>query len=82
MLAARVHSPKPVIEDEISIARSHTRAILKLVRRFVELCREPSGFLMPKYRPRLMKHMCRMLAEHARTSHVTYMLHHVIPNGQ
>lgn len=66
-----MHSPRPVIDDEISIARSHTRAILKLVKRFVELCRDPSGFLMPKYRPRLIKHMCRMLAEQARTSQVT-----------
>lgn len=37
---------------------------------------------MPKYLPKLMKHICRMLAEHASTSHVTYMLHHVNPKGQ
>ena len=59
------------MDDEMSIANIHTRAILKPVNRFVELWRDPSGFLMPKYRPRLMKHMCKMLAEHAKTSHVT-----------
>lgn len=66
----------------MSMARSHTSAILKPVRRFVELWRDPNGFLMPKYLPKLMKHICRMLAEHASTSHVTYMLHHVNPKGQ
>lgn len=70
-LVVRACLPKTVMEEEISMARSHTSAILKLVKRFVELWREPSGFLMPKYLPRLMKHMCRMLAEHANTSHVT-----------
>ena len=64
------------------MARSHTSAILKPVSRFVELCRDPNGFLIPKYLPKLMKHICKMLAEHANTSHVTYILHHVNPNGQ
>lgn len=74
--------PNTVIDDDISIASIHTSAILKPVNRLVELWRDPRGFLMPKYRPRLMKHMCKMLAEQAKTSHVTYMLHHVIPKGQ
>lgn len=74
--------PNTVIDEDISMARSHTSAILKPVSRFVELCRDPNGFLMPKYLPKLMKHMCKMLAEHASTSHVTYMLHHVNPKGQ
>lgn len=63
--------PNTVIDDDMSMARSHTRAILNPVSRFVELCRDPKGFLMPKYLPKLMKHMCKILAEHANTSHVT-----------
>lgn len=78
-----IHSlPNTVIDDDISMARSHTSAILNPVSRFVELCRDPNGFLMPKYLPKLMKHMCKMLAEQANTSHVTYTLHHVNPKGQ
>lgn len=74
--------PNTVIDDDISMASSHTRAILNPVSRFVEVCRDPNGFLMPKYLPKLMKHMCKMLAEQANTSHVTYTLHQTDPKGQ
>lgn len=49
--------PNTVIDDDMSMARSHTSAILNPVSRFVELFRDPNGFLIPKYRPKLMKHM-------------------------
>lgn len=74
--------PNTVIDDDISMASSHTRAILNPVSRFVEVCRDPNGFLMPKYLPKLMKHMCKILAEQANTSHVTYTLHQTDPKGQ
>lgn len=64
------------------MAISHTIVILTKVRRFVELCRVPSGLRMPVYRPTLMKHMCSMLDEQASTSQVTYMLHHCRLSGQ
>jgi hypothetical protein len=65
------HSPNTVIDEETIIAISHTSAILMLAIRLVEWLRDPSGLRMPKYRPRLMKHMCKMLAEQASTSQVT-----------
>lgn len=70
------------MEKETGMAMSQQTAILMPTIRLVERCREPRGFLMPKYRPRLMKHMCQMLAEHASTSQVTYTLHQCSPSGQ
>lgn len=52
-----IFSPRIVIEDEINIAKIQTRTILNPVSRFVELCREPSGFLIPIYLPKLIKLM-------------------------
>lgn len=63
--------PNTVIELDTIIAITHTRAILIPTKRFVEWCRDPNGFRMPRNRPRLMKHMCSMLAEQASTSQVT-----------
>lgn len=63
--------PNTVIDDDINMARSHTSAILKPVSRFVEPVRDCNGFLIPKYLPKLIKHICKILAEHASTSHVT-----------
>ncbi len=37
---------------------------------------------MPRYLPKLMKHICIMLQEHAKTSHDMYTLHQTIPRGQ
>lgn len=74
--------PRIVIELDTGMAINQATAILIPTIRLVARCREPNGFLMPKYRPRLMKHMCQMLAEHANTSQVTYTLHQVTPNGQ
>lgn len=59
------------MELETGMAMSQATAILIPTIRLVERCLDPSGFFMPKYRPRLMKHMCQMLAEHANTSQVT-----------
>lgn len=67
---------------EMTIERSQTAAILKATIRFVVAWRVFRGFLMPRYRPRLMNVMCMILAEQARTSHVTYTLHQATPNGQ
>lgn len=53
------------------MAITHTKAIFIPTKRLVEWCRDPSGLRMPRNRPRLMKHMCSILAEHARTSQVT-----------
>lgn len=77
-----IHSPSTVIELETIIAITQTIAILIPAKRFVERCLEPRGFRIPRYRPRLMKHICRILEEHANTSHVTYTLHQVTPRGQ
>lgn len=51
------NKPNTVIELDINMASNQTSAIFMLVNFFVELCRVPSGFLMPKYRPKLMKHI-------------------------
>lgn len=74
--------PNTVIELDTSMDSSQTRAILRTTVLVVVLCLVFSGFLIPRYRPKLMKHMCIIEAEQARTSHVTYTLHHTIPNGQ
>lgn len=78
----RVNKPKSVIELDTSIERAQTRAILMPTRRLVEEWRVLRGLRMPRYRPRLMKHMCMMLEEQASTSHVTYTLHQTTPSGQ
>lgn len=64
------------------MAITHTSIILKPAMRLVEWCLEPNGFRMPMYRLMLMKHICNILDEHAKTSQVTYTLHHIPPNGQ
>jgi hypothetical protein len=71
-IVCAVDSPRTVMELDTSIDRSHTSAILNPTSLFVEYaCRVLSGLRIPRYRPRLMKHMCIMLAEHASTSQVT-----------
>lgn len=74
--------PNTVIELDTSMDSSQTRAILRTTVLVVVLCRVFRGFLIPRYLPRLMKHMCMMEAEQANTSHVTYTLHQMIPKGQ
>lgn len=59
------------MELDMTIDSSHTKAILSTTVRVVVLCRVFNGFLIPKYRPKLMKHMCIIDDEHANTSHVT-----------
>lgn len=66
-----VYLPSTVIELDTIIAITQTMAILMPAKRLVERCRDPNGLRMPKYRPKLMKHICRMLEEQANTSHVT-----------
>lgn len=68
---SQINIPNTVMELDTSIAIAHTVAILIVVRRFVEVCRDPNGLRMPIYRPKLIKHMCSMLDEQASTSHVT-----------
>lgn len=74
--------PNTVIELDTTMDSSQTRAILKTTVLVVVLCLVFRGFLIPRYRPKLMKHMCIMEALHASTSHVTYTLHQMIPKGQ
>lgn len=74
--------PNTVMLLEITMDNSQTAAILNTTSLLVVVWRVLSGFLMPRYLPRLMKVMCMILALQARTSHVTYTLHHMTPNGQ
>lgn len=77
------YSPKMVTEPDTSKERIHTTAILIPTIRLVEYaCLVFSGFLIPRYLPQLIEHMCIMLQEQANTSHDTYTLHQTIPKGQ
>lgn len=66
-----MYLPKTVIELDTSFDNSQAKAILITIVLVVVLCRVFKGFLIPRYRPRLMKHMCIIEAEHAKTSQVT-----------
>lgn len=77
-----LYIPNTVMELDTTIDNNQTKAILRTIVLVVVLCLVFNGFRMPKYRPKLMKHMCIIEEEHANTSHVTYTLHHMTPKGQ
>lgn len=58
------------MELDTTIDNNHASPIRNTTVLVVVLCRVFKGFLMPKYRPRLIKHMCIIEAEQAKTSHV------------
>lgn len=49
---------------------------------FDRRCLALNGLRIPRQRPKLMTHICRIDAEQAKTSLVTYTLHHATPRGQ